>query len=88
MPVRLMVRTGIGVRVGGILMTDVANSRYDIAAKNAMTGGASAPSSSSTRPTSTSPSTSTTASSPTATSGSCAGVAAWSSSIAVSILPV
>ncbi|KAL5523339.1 CHT2_1 [Sanghuangporus sanghuang] len=73
---------------GGVMMWDAsqayANSRYDIAAKNAMTGGTAAPSSSSTRPTSTTtttPATSTTSTAAPTASG-CAGVAAWSNSIA------
>ncbi|EJC98222.1 glycoside hydrolase [Fomitiporia mediterranea MF3/22] len=74
---------------GGVMMWDAsqayANSRYDIAAKNAMTGGnvpVPPSSSSSTRTTSSTRSTSTSSSTAVPTAGSCAGVAPWSSSIA------
>ncbi|KAL5522427.1 hypothetical protein ACEPAG_8443 [Sanghuangporus baumii] len=71
---------------GGVMLWDAsqayANSRYDVAAKNAMTGGAAAPSSSSTRPTSTTTSATSTASTAAPTAGGCAGAAAWSNSIA------
>lgn len=76
----------------------IANGRYDVAAKNALTGGASAPpppppppptttstSHSTSSPSSSKSSTTTSTShSATPTAGSCAGVPAWSSAIAVS----
>ncbi|THH05660.1 hypothetical protein EW145_g4631 [Phellinidium pouzarii] len=72
---------------GGVMMWDAsqayANSRYDVAAKNALTEGTTSPapppSSSSTKPTST---TSTSSSSSAAPTSNCAGVPLWSSSIA------
>ncbi|KAL5495977.1 CHT2_3 [Sanghuangporus vaninii] len=71
---------------GGVMMWDAsqayANSRYDVAAKNAMTGGTAAPSSSTTRPASTTTPATSTASTSAPTAGGCAGVTAWSNSIA------
>lgn len=72
----------------------VANDRFDISVKDALTGGTAAPPPSSTAapPTTTAPhSTTTTPHSTTAsptptTSGSCAGVAAWSSTSVVCLI--
>jgi len=81
---------------GGVMMWDAsqayANGRYDVAAKNALTGGASAPppppppttttTSHSTSSSSKSTSSTSTSHSATPTAGNCAGVPAWSSTIA------
>jgi len=77
---------------GGVMMWDAsqayANNRFDVAAKNALTGGSSAPSptssSSSSHSSSSSSSSTKTSSAPssTPTSGGCAGVGAWQTGIA------
>lgn len=78
---------------GGIMLWDAsqayANGRYDVAVKNAMgsgTGSTTTPSTTTTTRTSTTPTTTsttpTTTTTSTATPTSCAGVAAWSSTVA------
>ncbi|KLO12185.1 glycoside hydrolase [Schizopora paradoxa] len=73
---------------GGVMMWDAsqayANGRFDVAAKNALTGGSSAPSPTSSKSSSSSSSSSKTSSAPssTPTSGGCAGVAAWQTGVA------
>lgn len=64
----------------------IANNRFDVAAKNALTGGSSAPPPTSSKSSSSSSSSKTSsAPSSTPTSGSCAGVAAWQTGVAVRI---
>ena len=100
MPARLMVRSLLWAQLRAFAHVDhTANGRFDAAAKSALQGGSSAPTTTAaTTTTTTSKTTTTTTTSKTTTapattttapasSGSCAGVNAWVSNVAVRGFP-